>query len=275
MTKDKGQVSCWWLEGNTARLQDANWTATLDLSKSWQGLSLTFSGAAASTAPFQILGFTAGRQSSASEVPCEAYCRGDDLVATYDEALPNCVRAQSYWRKIAPAEFAPGHERRVLIAFDLILSLNTSLLDSDPESKACSQLISVQRIMNFQPTQSGASDWQQIELPSRHSTPGNAVVFSAANDHSGCFVADLRHSPFSYVEMVHPIDFYRSVLSLESTMETGDAVQIEHHLFPLRLEKGVILRARIRSAIVQSSHAQAAAAEAYNHFAAAEPPLTV
>ena len=66
--------------------------------------------------------------------------------------------------------------------------------------------------------------------------------------------------------MVHPVDFGGAKVS------TGT---ISHHLFQQRLEKGVILRARVRAAILHRKNDLATAQAAYERFAGAEPPLTV
>jgi hypothetical protein len=76
--------------------------------------------------------------------------------------------------------------------------------------------------------------------------------------------------------MVHPVDFCRSTVTFAKMPPTpATSVLLEHHLFQQRLEKGVILRARIRCALVAWQQAEAAAQSAYQHFAAAGPPLTV
>jgi hypothetical protein len=70
--------------------------------------------------------------------------------------------------------------------------------------------------------------------------------------------------------MIHPADFH----SDELLPGAGDAVMLRHRLFLSDLEKGVILRARVRGLLLPRQGDQPAAAEAYTEFAASPPPLT-
>ena len=86
-----------------------------------------------------------------------------------------------------------------------------------------------------------------------------------------CFIFRLRGAPLSYIEMVHPLDFVESGLT-----PLGDgALRWTTRLFQGRLEKGVILRSRLKALITPRSDDIAAAALCYRDFAASEPPLTV
>ena len=49
---------------------------------------------------------------------------------------------------------------------------------------------------------------------------------------------------------------------------------LSHRLFAERLEKGVILRSRIRGLFVPRDHDTELAQSEYRRFAASEPPLT-
>jgi hypothetical protein len=139
---------------------------------------------------------------------------------------------------MAPVDVAPEFATEILAAFDLIVSVNTSLLDDDPRSAACSKILR-------------ASDVSEVE-------PGAfAVRFGDAN--------------YCWLEMIHPSDDCQSVVETLSR----DGVEIRHELFRRRLEKGVILRARVRGALVRNTLATEIATTAYERFASAEPPLTV
>ena len=71
--------------------------------------------------------------------------------------------------------------------------------------------------------------------------------------------------------MVHPLDFVESGL----TPSADGALRWTTRLFQGRLEKGVILRSRLKALIASRSHDIATAALCYRDFAASEPPLTV
>ena len=79
------------------------------------------------------------------------------------------------------------------------------------------------------------------------------------------------------MELIHPSDYQSSSVTLTSSVaEPSDSVAlIEHQVFRTRLEKGVILRARLRAALVATEKAEAITIAAYGHFARTEPPLTV
>jgi hypothetical protein len=74
----------------------------------------------------------------------------------------------------------------------------------------------------------------------------------------------------TYVEMVHPLDF----VSSEFTATASNEVEHSTRLFRGPLEKGVILRSRLRGVIVPRSGDVSAAIACYREFAASEPPLT-
>jgi hypothetical protein len=103
---------------------------------------------------------------------------------------------------------------------------------------------------------------------------GVSIVRGKAN--TGCFVA--RAGDLSWVEMVHPSDFCGSTINIavgSSSEAATSQVGFAHKLFEQRLEKGVILRARVRGALVQQSGDVDVALAAYERFSASEPPLTV
>jgi hypothetical protein len=71
--------------------------------------------------------------------------------------------------------------------------------------------------------------------------------------------------------MVHPADFQRDELEWDGRY--GGVWRVAHRLFCTNLEKGVILRARVRGVFFARQGDVAAAAECYAAFAAADPPL--
>lgn len=189
----------------------------------------------------RVLGFTFGGGSS-KESATDVYVRGTDLVATYDESAERPIRAQAYWRRLEAGQFCEGHLDSVLVAIELVLSVNTSLLDSDPQATIETSVSPAIKLKNF-----GERSEQTLVQPAGER--------------------------FSYVEMLHPSDMGGTEALLGSGRE-GEA-QIHHRLFQQRLEKGVILRARVRGAVVERRQDTAIAEAAFRQFAASEPPLTV
>jgi hypothetical protein len=268
-------IAPWQLEGNTARLIAAAWNALIDLARPEQGITLCLSGADQTMLPLQMLGVAFGDRQPAEPAQIDAYVRCSDLVVTYDESTRQHLRTQIYWRSIPASEFAAGFAEHIIAAFDLILSSNTSLLDSDPQSSVRSLVCSAGQVLHLKQFDTSGLRAQQIAPLSTAGNSGRGVTVTPTNNNTGCFITRLESVPFSYVEMVHPADFCRSTVTFANALQTGasDAV-IQHHLFQRRLEKGVILRARVRSALVARQQDEAAAQAAYQHFAAAEPPLT-
>ena len=72
----------------------------------------------------------------------------------------------------------------------------------------------------------------------------------------------------AFVQMVHPLDEGPAEVTLE-----GDATKISHELFPDRMEKGVIRRARILGAFVPTSSADSLIAALRGQFEQSAPPL--
>src|SRR5262245_24797470 len=63
----------------------------------------------------------------------ERYVRGSDLVEVYEKKPPQHLAPQFYWR-------ARFHERLPAVQLEAILSVQTDLLDSDPESNVASRV---------------------------------------------------------------------------------------------------------------------------------------
>jgi hypothetical protein len=61
---------------------------------------------------------------------------------------------------------------------------------------------------------------------------------------------------------------------LVSAGESGRTTQLRHELFSERLEKGVILRARVRGVVLERADDVRHAAAMFNEFLHAELPLT-
>jgi hypothetical protein len=81
----------------------------------------------------------------------------------------------------------------------------------------------------------------------------------------GRFLLKASDGAIGLFQAPHPAD--------ESSSRTTGA-RLVHHLFDRPLEKGVILRSRVRSAILASDGMEQAAEATYREFAASRPPLT-
>ena len=189
------------------------------------------------------------------------YSRGIDLVGTYgptSDAWP--FRTQIYWRARL------GGEASGTAAIELVVSVQTNLLDSKPQLLAGSRLIGSKPRHLVNPLLGRFVAHEQTQ-------PGDFQL--AADNRCGCTLFRLPHGLGSYAEMLHPLNFGRTELT-HSGSPGGDAEtwSLKHPLFAESLEKGVILRARVLGAFLKSENDESQAVAVYREFAASEPPLT-
>ena len=245
----------WFLEPPNARLTLERLSATIDLHRPDLGLSRLnadqnpFAGAS-------LLGLACRANGAPLGELAESYQRGHDLIAVFRQPPNQAVRVDAVWRA--------AMESRVAVVrglVDLIVSVQTDLLDSCPEVVVCSAIPSAEVL---RPTDAG---WLKIELDSEVNTTPLRIT---RDEGPGCLVFRVPDADFTYAEMVHPADFQESQLSGSGNVSTR---HVSHRLFVERLEKGVILRGRVRGILVDRRDDLRLAAECYAAFAEAEPPL--
>ncbi|MDZ4819055.1 MAG: hypothetical protein SGJ20_08790 [Planctomycetota bacterium] len=189
--------------------------------------------------------------SATSQLDC--YVRGADLVITYTlQHRP--LRSQFYLRLLQPQQESLRHA-----GIELIASVQTPLLDSNPiiDIRSIVQTGEILRLTDVQ--------------RETYSTPESLQVLDGTSG-TGCFLIRLKNADWTYVEMVHPLDFCESLLMPDDQESTQ--TRLTHRLFAGRLEKGVVLRSRIRGVFVPRQNDCHAAAVEYQAFASSEPPLT-
>jgi hypothetical protein len=185
----------------------------------------------------------------------ERYVRGGDLIASYaDRPFPR-MRSEVYWR-------AAAHQRHgALAAVELIASLQTDLLDSHPELAVQSNLIVSEA---YQLSQFDGEQFTPVVPP---------TADAPADDAPRCYLFRLPGRQFSYAEMVHAAEGGQS--SWEGWLHGADyRMELRHQLFARTLEKGVILRARILSVLLERSDDKRAAVAHWRAFLNEAPPLT-
>jgi hypothetical protein len=182
----------------------------------------------------------------------DQYIRGRDLVLSSETVSDDRLRCQFYWRLLSWNDLPAN-------GLELIVSVQTGLLDSNPASDVQSQL-DADEVLKWR-----ANRWEPVSWSTSPEDPpiGQAV---------GLLLFRLHGVPFSYLEMVHPADHYRSGVSRIG----GSAHQMRSHfeLFPEHLEKGVIRRARLRGCLLPRDRDTATAEILHREFAASAPPLT-
>jgi hypothetical protein len=124
------------------------------------------------------------------------------------------------------------------VAVELVVSVQTSLLESRPALE----------VRSLAPAAELAPGYEQG---------------------SACLVR-LSGGELSYFEALHPAAY------AESSAETGtEGIVVRHRVFfPEELEKGVILRARLRAIVLPRAGDSEAAARYHQSFLASPPPLT-
>ncbi len=252
----------WRLDGHIARFQVPQLQATVDVLRPAAGLQISFSQWR-ETPEWSLLRVSLpDREQDNATAGVDFFVRGGDLVATYEETPEHPLRAQIYWRALPIAELATPAVEVPVAAFELIVSVQTHLLDKDPALSVESRLpkAAVRHLID--------ADAAHFETP--QAADGDIAI--TPNGGAGCLVARISELSLVYAEMVHPADFYRIVA------EWGDYAtepSWTNHLFPQRLEKGVILRSRLRGLFFPAETSPSAIAAAYREFAASPPPLTV
>lgn len=168
--------------------------------------------------------------------PTESYVRGADLVATYNETEARPLRVQAYWH-IAELARLPRYDDARLI--ELQVSINTSLLDLRPT----------------------------LDVVTTTAAPVERLSIGEAS----AWLVRLPHVPYTYIEIPHPRDCARTAFAPAA----GEAKSVlRHTLFGRKLEKGVIMRGRVRGALVPRDSDVAAAEALVDDLLEAAPPLT-
>ena len=251
--------SPWVLEGHAATLKLAGLEARLDLLRPAKGLCIT----ASQHGPLADIHLLApdDPETPPSAGDVEGYVRGSDLVVTYARTAVRPLARQFYWRAVEGASDSgtpPG------FALELITATNTQLLDVWPGMNVSSMLPASRVEVLLQ----DRSEFEPLALT------GGTIELGSSR-HAGCFIVGLPGDELSYVELVHPVDFHSSRVELEKDAAGTPRVRLTHELFTHRLEKGVILKARLGAGLVARSDERRAALELYDRLASSELPLTV
>jgi len=182
----------------------------------------------------------------------EAYTRGGDLVANFAKSERHIV-PQVYFR-------ASCDESTSAIRLELILSVQTDLLDSRPECGLGSYVWDAQL---FHSRTLMANAFERVpDLEDR--------VFDRGESPTHLFLMRVNGHNFSYAELVHPSDFVRANAGTGGT----PLAAVEYTLFPEPLEKGVIRRARICGWFMPPENDLATAVELARKFIDEPLPLT-
>ncbi len=283
--------SPWKLSGGVAKLAAGNFSAAVTVDRpglgiheiAWAGQPL---GVIRNWLAFKEVGpGPADRQREIEDV----YVRGRDLVAVYAESKQHPLRYVVYWRSLGEADLCGAAG-----GLDVVVSVQTSVLDAKPAVFLSSQY-GVERGWTNTPPQ---RRWNPIAFETRTDRPDrehlvasglerNAQAVASPDD---TFLFDLAQAPWSCGEMIHPSDRIASdanvidfpgvpPLGADSTQwdpetENLRVAMSSHHVLGVQLEKGVLVRARLRGVLARREGAREVVAACRNAFEQAELPLT-
>jgi hypothetical protein len=183
----------------------------------------------------------------------ELYVRECDLVATFTKKQPDQVTPQIYWRTRL-------HRSPLAVQIEMILSVQTDLLDSMPETTV--QSVGVGSRLFHARGLAGEEEVREITAANL----GETIPGGTANEH--LFLFRNESLGLSYAEMVHPSDFVSGRVAPEPPRHVIST------LFPERLEKGVIRRGRVSGWFLPAENDLAAARVLARQFVNEALPLT-
>ena len=248
-------LSAWKLNGRLARYHSDHLSAEVDLAHPADGV-FHVRVAGTHVNDMRILGVAMpSHVAGEADAIGDAYVRLADLAATYDASKNWPVRVDTVWRGVSRS----SHQEFVA-AIELLVSVRTDSLNSRPR-------------MAVESTFSGGDVALSADRNAERFEAFASSTVDWASDRQdaccGCIVFRPTGSDLSYVEMVHPADFRRDELVGGGNAPFG----VRHHLFDDSLEKGVILRARLRGVFVPRANDTQLASQQYAAFRASEPPL--
>jgi hypothetical protein len=242
----------WRLSAASAKLQSASLRGEVDLRSPDRGL-FNLERRDQALKEHEILGVRLDANEAAGESLIDGYERGGDLIATYEQTAARPMRVQIYWRATDAGTLG--------LSIDLQLSVQTNLLDSQPALFAATRLpnADVRRLVD-----AASGEWETLQPTGERSW--------ALESHSEplCWLFRWPQTGLSYIELAMPGETRRSELSLSADGRST----LSHEVFAEPLEKGVILRTRIRGAYLPCDGDEQLAAQAWRDFIAAPPPLT-
>jgi len=252
------QTAMWNLHNSVARLESSDILAALDIEKPYEGLYVERACVNRALGA-RILRLNASQDDDIYPAVQEYYARGKDVVATYTPTRTGAVRAQVYWRY---HQF--DVEQGPAVGVELIVSMQTSLLDSDPSASVITS-IPCDEVWACE-LDDDASQFERLQLsiarPTVWTEKGSRTVH--------LFRPQNRN--VSYVEVVHEED--GQLARMELAAGSRPTVHCETSLFGEPLEKGVIRRGRVWGMFVPRSNDFDAALTCLREIAAAPLPLT-
>jgi hypothetical protein len=257
------RVLPWVLEDQSATLRLGRLRGALDFARPELGLSTLHAGHEALPGRLLQVEFTssAASQARATFIPTvkrdftEFYLREGDAVADYPASESFPFRSLVYWRVL------PSAEPPAVAALEAIVSTQTDLLDSHPRISVSTSLPALEL---WRLTSLEKAEFKQISLTKAQP---QQIHYSQG---PGCYLWRLSGERWSFAEMLPPSDFH----STDIMSDGGGMFSLSHRLFERSLEKGVILRARVRGVLLERGRDAVCAIQWYRDLLQSELPLT-
>lgn len=257
----------WQQEGEQAQLLCGPWQARVNALRPADGLSdVSFYGVPLSESTF--LGVDL--ELSDRAVLGDCYQRGGDLIVRYLQTEARPFAATVYWRA---GWFE--HEGQSYPRIDLVVSVETSLLDSRPRLSAVSNL----KLATGSLVYSGDG---YLLAPVRDATEIRYSEFESEGPEPSGPSRGFR-AGICYAEMCHPDDLLSASIETppagtaaqgQETLANSQHARCLTRLFGQPLEKGVILRSRVRGVFVPRDRSDEIARAALADLVGSALPLT-
>jgi hypothetical protein len=245
----------WKRDGTHVTLSSADLSASLDVAQPCRGIQelvVRVNGDSISLAESHIFQVTFSPRALVESIS-DCWVRGDDVVAVYAPSSQRPFSPEIYWRHLSSLPAAAT-------GVELIISVQTKLLDATPESSVSSTVPGAEVWWLPAPDSESASHTPQL-------CPATFAVLHGSGP--GAFLFRYQSIPLSYLEMIHPSDFCGA--TLDGSDRRGG---LQWRLFHESLEKGVIRRARLRGLFVPRDSDLSDAGRHYRDFVASPIPLT-
>jgi hypothetical protein len=244
--------SGWQLASFHAQWRSDALTLAFDCAQPERGLTLTHVSLPTACEP-QLFGLILPpRQESQDPSRLPLIACGSLLSATYDAAESFPVQTSVAWRVGAPSP------QSSLTIVDAVFSIATERLNAQPRFSVRSVVPAVEVLTATEPLDTACwKSWMPSQEDPPHATESPLVLFR------------LPGETFSYLEIADPMDSRWCRLTGHGRAGVG----LDRALFAATLEKGVILRSRLRGILLEQAEDLRCARAAYADFIRSEPPL--
>ncbi len=244
-------MTAWKLVGNAAQWSDPSIAFTFDQAKPDMGVGVHIP-TLCTDGDLRLFGPCLPNEDDFQTPPQHFVCCEDSIHATLSQNDSFPVETQVIWRA---GQTGSGHP-----CLDAVISVGTQLLSACSRLHLLSQVPASKILVPEGLAATASPVWKTLALAS-----GGPLSVEAS-----CALVRLPGETWSYAEMTHPSD--PAECEVASCADTGRAA-LRHELFSGSLEKGVILRARLRGVFLPRESDCDAASAAFAEWTAAAPPL--